>query len=999
MGDRTQAAIEYDSRSHIKDLSLDPQGKRILDGARTALVDSSYGSDEGFCPRFVSNDFRHGRKVISTLESELARCSSFDLSVAFVTYSGIVALLQTLRELERAGVPGRILTTDYLAFSDPRALEKLDSFSNIELRMYVTSDAAVQHGFHTKGYLFRYSDDTEKVLIGSSNLTASALAVNREWNLEFLSTTQGLLVSEIRAEYEDLWAAARPLSDIIDTYRQMHAEKARVLARQDVIELAQARLEPNAMQLQFVHNLDDVLRKGATRALLISATGTGKTYASAFAMRHLDPRRILFLAHREQVLKQSMTSYQRVLGHSKTYGLLSGSSHVTSTDCVFATMQTMSRDSYLEQFGPQDFDIVIIDEVHRAGSASYQKIMGHFRPRLYLGMTASPDRPDGFDIYGLFDNQIVYEIRLQGALENDLLCPFHYFGITDIEVDGSPIDESANFNVLVSDSRVNHIVEQARFYGYSGDRVKGLMFCSTNREASELSARLNERGLRTLPLSGADSQEARERAISRLVCKQSDELYPERLDYLLSVDIFNEGVDIPEVNQVIMLRPTESPVVFVQQLGRGLRKSAGKEFVVVIDFIGNYANNYMIPIALSGDRSYNKDGIRKYLMEGGRVIPGCSSVHFDEIARSRIFASIDNTGVTLRFLKEKYLALKHKLGRIPLMLDFLRYGEVDPLLFVESKKSYYRFLASVEKGFAREFSEKEQLALEYVSRYFANGMRPHELLALRELVEEGAFSHERLRRALGLYGVATLDDKTFASTVGVLDKSFVNAPSDKAKYGRFEFVEYRSSSQLECSDDLRSMLSHEEFRRALVDLIDFGLARYREKYANDDHGLTLYEKYTRKDVCRLLNWEKDNSSTVYGYRVSYGTCPIFVTYEKSEDIASSTQYADVFESPRIFSWMTRSRLTLESPEVRKLINAERDGIDMRLFVKKSDSEGSDFYYFGRVRPIDWRQTVQRDDHGNELPIVNFKLELEHPAQDDLYEYFDGPVPLSPARVA
>lgn len=963
--------------------------QEILGAARTALADASYPSLAEFRPKFISNDHGRGRKVSSMLEAELSKCISFDFSVAFVTRSGITPLLQTLKELEKKGIPGRILTTDYLAFSEPEALEKLDGMKNIEVRMYRTINVADRFGFHTKGYLFRHQNGIEKILIGSSNLTGSALAVNREWNLELSTLEQGSLVREVRTEFEELWAAAEPLHGIIDTYREMCAEKRRILGSQQVIDFEQVKLQPNAMQLEFVHNLGDIIDKGARRALLISATGTGKTYASAFAIRQLKPRRVLFLAHREQVLKQSIASYRRVLGKSRTYGLLSGNAREIDADFVFATMQTMSKPEHLGRFSKDDFDIVVIDEVHRAGSESYQRIMAHFEPKLYLGMTASPDRPDGFDIYKLFDNKIAYEIRLQGALENNLLCPFHYFGITDLMIDDEPIDELADFSRLVSDERVDYIIEQSRFYGYSGDRVKGLVFCSRKEEARELSDLFNKRGFATVALTGSDSQAAREQAIERLAGNSEGTLFADPLDYIFTVDIFNEGVDIPEVNQVIMLRPTESPIVFVQQLGRGLRKANGKEFVVVLDFIGNYANNYMIPIALSGDRSYSKDSIRKYVMEGDRVIPGCSSVHFDEIARTRIFESIDNAGITLKFLREKYAALKHKLGRIPLMADFQKFGEIDPMIFVEKKKSYYRFLANVEPSFANALTDREHRAIEFASRYFGNGMRLHELLALQEVVEHGALSRQGLEEALEDYGIVGLDDKTYASVRNVLGKEFVNSPSDKASYSTFEFVELEGDG-ISCSGDLVEMLGNERFAEALGDLIDFGIARYKERYSVSDHGLTLYEKYTRKDACRLLNWEKDNSSTVYGYRVSYGTCPIFVTYEKSEDIASSTQYADEFESPRVFSWMTRSRLTLSSPEVQKIINAERDGLDMRLFIKKSDNEGGDFYYFGRVRPIAWEQTSQLDDAGNPLPIVNFKLELEHPAQDDLYEYFDGP---------
>lgn len=284
------------------------------------------------------------------------------------------------------------------------------------------------------------------------------------------------------------------------------------------------------------------------------------------------------------------------------------------------------------------FDIIVIDEVHRAGADSYQRIMDYFMPRFWIGMTASPDRTDGYDIYGLFDHNIAYEIRLQQAMEEKLLCPFHYFGITDLEVDGHIIDDNAiknvqNFTNLVCDDRVNYIMQQMDYYGYSGDKVKGLIFCSSKEEAKELSAKFNTKGMNTLVLTGENSQTEREEAILRL---EQDEL-ENSLDYILTVDIFNEGVDIPAVNQVVMLRPTESPIVFIQQLGRGLRKYDGKEYVVVLDFIGNYMNNFMIPIALSGDRTYNKDTIRKYVREGSRIIPGESTIHFDEIIKKRIF--------------------------------------------------------------------------------------------------------------------------------------------------------------------------------------------------------------------------------------------------------------------------------------------------------------------------------------------------------------------------
>ena len=287
-------------------------------------------------------------------------------------------------------------------------------------------------------------------------------------------------------------------------------------------------------------------------------------------------------------------------------------------------------------------------------------------------------------------------------MEEDLLCPFHYFGITDLEIISdcgkSSEEKMENFRYLTSDTRVLNVMKQAEFFGYSGERVKGLIFCSRIDEAKELSVKFNEKGWRTIVLSGSDSESVREDAIERLTGDDSKNA----LDYIISVDIFSEGVDAPEINQVIMLRPTESPIVFIQQLGRGLRKAEGKEYVVVLDFIGNYRNNFMIPIALSGDRSYNKDNIRRYITEGGRVIPGASTIHFDEISRKRIFQAIDNANFSdIKLIRENYTNLKNKLGHIPALADFDKYGEMDVLRIFDNNSlgSYYKFLVKYEKEY------------------------------------------------------------------------------------------------------------------------------------------------------------------------------------------------------------------------------------------------------------------------------------------------------------
>ncbi len=980
----------------------------IRSGFETAYIDSSVVSNESLRPQFVSNNYREGKKVISSIEDELLVCDEFMISVAFITMGGITPLLQTLRELEKHGTPGKILTTNYLNFSDPNALEKLNSLNNLTIRMF--DSEASGDGFHTKGYVFRKSE-IYRIIIGSSNMTSGALGRNYEWNTKIVSTENGEVTKQIKDEFTRLWESkyTQSYDDFIDEYRERYRiiKHQRKIAKLDeAIQLEKYRLKPNSMQVGFITNLKKIIDAGENRALLISATGTGKTFASAFAMRELGFKRVLFLVHRGQLARQTKTAYEKVFGKTVSMGLVGAGYHDYDSDYVFATVQTLNRDEHLLQYEPNTFDCIVLDEAHHVPADTYQRIMKRFTPKLWLGMTATPDKRDdnveGRNVYEIFDHQIAYEIRLQQAMEEDLLCPFHYFGITDLSIIGDN-RKNSDFSMLTSDERIKHIVSQADYFGYSGERVKGLIFCSSIKETVELSRKLNRminpatgKPFRTIALNGGTGEQERQDAFERLAMNEDGSGQP--LDYILSVEILNEGVDIVEVNQVIMLRPTQSPIVFIQQLGRGLRKAEGKEFVVILDFIGNYTNNFMIPIALSGDRTYNKDNIRRYLMEGGRIIPGASTVHFDEISRSRIYESIDRMSTTLKMLKEKYYQLKDRLGEIPSILDFYLNGEIDPMLFVEHSKSYDQFVRRVDKDYNVEFSDSEERMLEFVSNIVMNGKRIHELLMLKKLLENGGFSIDDMKGTLDRIGETYREDD-YISAYRVLTKEFINSQSEKTRYSDIEFIEESraSISQAKRVMSFYEKLRNAHFQRELSTLIEYGIQRYQDVYSGHDrNNLVLYQKYSRKDVCRILNWEKDVSSTVYGYRIRHDTCPIFVTYEKSDDIASSTKYQDEFErissdpeifSNRIFSWMTRSRVSETSPEAQQLIHARENGLKVMLFLKKSDGEGTDFYYMGEALPIGWKQTTILNDKKEELPIMNFKLELKQEVRKDIFDYF------------
>ena len=559
-------------------------------GFETAYIDGSVVSSNIYRPQFVSNNHKEGKKVLSSIEDELLVCDGFQISVAFITMNGITPLLQTLKELEKRNIKGEILTTNYLNFSEPKALKKLNELSNITLKMYDVEVA--NEGFHTKGYIFR-KEEIYHIIIGSSNITSAALTDNREWNTKLVSTVHGETAKEIVTEFNELWNSNYALT--FDEFYENYNERYKIIKHQrevakqeEITSIEKYKLQPNSMQIGFIINLKKILEAGEDRALLISATGTGKTYASAFAMRELGFKRVLFLVHRGQLARQTKKSYEKVFAESVSMGLVGAGYHEYDADYIFATVQTLNRDEHLLQYEKDAFDCIVLDEAHHVPADTYQKVMNHFTPKLWLGMTATPDKRDdnmeGRNVYELFNYQIAYEIRLQQAMEEKLLCPFHYFGITDLAIIGDNGDTSRDFSMLTSEERVKHIINQADYYGYSGDKVKGLIFCSNIKETEELSAKFNEminpstgKKFRTIALNGSASEQERQNVFERLAMNEEDATIENQpLDYIFSVEILNEGVDIVEVNQVIMLRPTQSRLFLFSSLGEDLEKQMEK---------------------------------------------------------------------------------------------------------------------------------------------------------------------------------------------------------------------------------------------------------------------------------------------------------------------------------------------------------------------------------------------------------------------------------------
>lgn len=942
------------------------------------FIDATTRGPRRFHPRVVVNN--GDQSVLRVIREEMKRCHEFLFSVAFVTPGAIAILKQELLEFDGHGT---IVTSDYLSFNSPRAFEEL-----LNLRELCGIDVRIHdsEAFHPKGYIFT-SAEAVTSMMGSANLTKRALSSNHEWNLKVSASPASDLAAQLKQLSERERASSKQLTrDWVDTYSANWIAPSSPPRRAtpsdtDPSPVATGSIKPNVMQERALAAIATVRERGDRKAIVISATGTGKTILSALDVRAFAPERMLFVVHREQILDRSIAEYRRVLGNDPAnYGKFTGSTKQRDSKYVFATVQTLAR--HLDEFATDEFDYIVIDEAHRAGAEGHLNVLTHFTPGFLLGMTATPERTDDFNVFELFDFNVPFEIRLQHALEEHMLAPFHYYGVADLTyADGSSVRDDSELDLLVTSERAQHVVDALEKYAQAGVQPRGLVFCSRVDEAELLSEALNTmefrgRLLRTVALSGADSPDTREAVVESLERGE--------IDYVLTVDVFNEGVDIPSVNQIVMLRQTQSAIVFVQQLGRGLRKdpTTGKEYLVVIDFIGNYKNNYMIPIALFGDSSLNKESLRKELItaEERGVLPGLASVRFDKLAQERVLAAIRDTKLDSRKnLQTAIKAMFARLGRAPQLADFVRFKTADPVVLA-TQKAPPHFPALVAATLMRPnaFSKQEDHMLMFLSRECLAAKRTHELRLVDALLARGEVAAIDVPEIVG----EQLTTPAVDALAAVLTGEFQTGP-EMDQYQ--ESLATRTPRGLAVTEAfLASYRGNAEFRTAVRDIIDAGIALNAERYG--DGSLLAGLQYSRKDACRLLGWDSNMQGVIYGYKVHKptGTCPIFITLHKNEEVSASTAYEDALLDPSTVRWYTRSRRTLRSDEVATIIAHETD---VHVFVKKDDAEGSDFYYLGRAHAAHPEQTTMPGKQGEPLNVVRMRLVLENAMSGGLYDYF------------
>ncbi len=910
---------------------------------KEAILNGLYDKDknngnEFLSPQLVSNDKEN--KIWFTLRQELLSATSFTWAVAFISENMLVPFKLVMSELAKKGISGTLITGTYLGFNSPKVFKELMKIPNLKVRL------SEEAGFHAKGYIFNH-EDYQTILIGSANFTRSALLKNCEWGLKVTSHENGHLVQEVNNQIQIALTTSISLTNSWIREYEKNWQPVKKTAMH-LVNNQKEDILPNKMQKAALNNLTALVNEDAKRALVVSATGTGKTYLGAFAVREYQPKKFLYLVHREQIAKKSLESFYKIIGGSREdYGLLTGNKHDFNKKYLFGTIQTLSQDKVLAELDPKEFDYILIDEAHRM---------------------------DKQNIYEVFDYHLAYEIRLKDALNEQMLTPFHYVGVEDYTVGDEVITETSKLKDLVAEKRVDYVLKQLDYYGYCGKKAKGLVFCSRQEEARKLAELFTQAGHPAQALTNEDSQKKRVEVTKKL---ENGEL-----EYIFTVDLFNEGIDIPSLNQIVMLRNTQSSIIFIQQLGRGLRKFPGKDYVTVIDFLGNYKNNYLIPIALNGDKSRDKDQVVRE-SKLPQVID-VSTINFTEVASQRILDSLEKIKLdSMRELKKSYEDLKAKLGRAPLLYDFYQYGTTAPTVFAKNHllAHYGDFLKKMGENV--ELTDYQSSVLSFVTKELLFGKRPHELLLLescliKEKVSEA--SYLQLLKGKNCY----VNDAVLESVEKVLSLEFFDVKQGKTtkkeQYGNVPLVEKIGKNYLFSSQLSQALSANQEFKDLFSDVIKTGLALSKEY--NSDQQFTLYKQYDRKDVCRLLNWPKDVSAPMYGYRVGEKETPIFITYQKDSKKKRNARYHNTLENGHSLRWYTRTPRHIDSDEVKRLLNTK--DMKLHLFVKQSDAAGKEFYYLGTADIQ--KDSVKEEKIGlKQKSTVGMNLILKHPLNQAIYD--------------
>ncbi len=861
---------------------------------------------------------------LATIQSNLRSCSSFCFSVSFIKKAGLDLLKNDIAAAIDRGAEGKFITSTYQNFTDVESLKwllnlslrydnfdcHLDDECFFDIRTYSTN------GFHTKGYIFEF-DDRAEIIIGSSNITRYALLKNIEWDLVVNCPRESDVYNSAIKEFNYLWGETLKLdSDRISIYGE---KISFAIERWDMdYDVVDQRIVPNYMQRKALKELNRNRALGIQRSLIISATGSGKTYLAAFDALNFGPKKLLYVVHEGSILRRALDTFQDVFNGQKVCGLYTGDAKEIEADFLFSTNVSMCKS--LDSFRKDEFDYIIIDECHHAVADTYKKIIEYFEPEFMLGLTATENRMDNQDVVGLFGDNIPFELRLRDAIINDLIVPFHYYGIRDELVDYGLSDSAERRLIaqMADTGNCEFIHQQIESHRKEGQKLKALAFCRNIQHARMMAENLGEY-YHTAFLSGKNKTGERIRAFNDL---QSDN---KELEILFAVDILNEGVDIPGVNMVLFLRPTESSTIFIQQLGRGLRKYPGKDYVTILDFIGNnYKRSVHIALAL-GSLSRNsileKKLLKSMILNDFKPL-GLDAygvkISIDSLSKEEIVASIEKENFnSLRYMKTDYFNFKNYLNSptYPKHMDYLNSDYAPNLLkFMKIKigghktESYYNFLKGIEEDNLPLFSAGQVNVVNYLSGLLPL-VRRHEYVIAQRLLE-GTLSRCDIHSAL----VKEIPDNRIEQTEHAL------------RFLKESDVVVESDGVMTFNCDIEP-----EFKEFMSDLLQYGITDFTARYHGEsEDDFLMWQDYRVDQVqLKILNNPGDIMKGTY---YKDGNMYVFAGLKKDRAEDDPLNYKDKFLSSDVFQWESIARIS-QDEEVR-----QRQAKNVFVFVRKVKSE-------------------------------------------------------------
>lgn len=979
----------------------------------------------------IINEKAKFRNFFIYLKQELLNCKKFYFIVSFIKYSGIQLLISTLDELEKQGIQGEIITSVYLNITDSKALRKLLSYKNIKVKIYNNSSES----FHTKAYLFE-KEKYHSVVIGSSNISQSALYSAEEWNVKLTDSSFFNIYGKSLNQFEKLWHSNEAIEltqDFIDEYEK-YKKSVNV---QNTFDYRKTKIEqenefvPNSMQKRVLQKLKETRINGNKKGLVISATGTGKTYLAAMDIKQFfeinsntenklfkinDKKsktsniKFLFIAHREELLENAINVFSKILKIDKNeFGRIYGGLKEIDKSIIFASIQSL-RNCYNE-FKPSFFDYIIVDEFHHSMSDSYLKTLSYFNPKFLLGLTATPKRMDGKDILSLCDYNVVDEIGIKEALEEDLIVPFHYFGVNDymINYDNIPYkngkyNEKILLENLLLNTRTDYIVEKINKFGFDGNELSAVAFCQNIEHAFFMKEEFSKKGYKSAVITANTSSNERSEILEKFKNK--------KIEILCVVDILNEGIDIPTINLLLFLRPTMSSTIFIQQIGRGLRKAKNKDFVTIIDFIGNHKKDYLLINYFSSEVD-NKDTLftkkEKIINEIKNQfsnIPKSCYVELDRICQNRIIEKIEKINFSSKnILKEMYLDYKAEIGKSE--NEILKVSDFDTNieLFQElSLKlgSFYNAQLQFENSEIKQnkiflLNSEEIEFLAYLEKKLTI-VEPFTYLIVKYLINNDFINPEIIVDEYKNYFNIKDDfqkeyviNRIFTELVEdeILEKNSKNRLFKISKKYNKIFENKKENNDeinLKLIDLDNSQNTNYNFKNRLEDLLYLGLSEFKKNNnlsIFNENILIPYKKYKRIELQILLDSKVPKGSWRAGYANTDKDICLFATIDKTHILQENLKYDNSLFADDIIQWISQPKTAHTSSVGKMFINHKKLGYNVHIFIRKfafmDGNKTNPFIYLGKA---DYYKSS-----GDKPMRILWKLEEKIP-QELIYELYN-----------